>query len=154
FDSMIAKLIVWGADREQALARLDAALAGTHIVGLHTNVAFLRRVVKSRSFARADLDTALIERAKAALFKQPGLPLSLAAAGVAAHALAQEAAAEDADPWSKRDGFRLHGAAARRFDVEIGQARHTLRLERSHGGALTLVVGDERHALQVRARGD
>jgi len=42
YDSMIAKLIVWGADRAQALARLDVALAATHIVGLHTNVAFLR----------------------------------------------------------------------------------------------------------------
>jgi len=154
FDSMIAKLIVWGADREQALARLDAALADTHIVGLHTNVAFLRRVVKSPSFATADLDTALIEREKAVLFKQPGLPLPLVAAGVVAHALAQETAAEDADPWSRRDGFRLHGAAARRFDIEVGKARHTLRLERSHEGALTLVTGEERRPLQVRARGD
>ena len=47
YDSMIAKLIVWGADREQALARLDAALAHTHIVGLQTNVAFLRRVARA-----------------------------------------------------------------------------------------------------------
>ena len=61
YDSMIAKLIVWGRDRDEALARLDAALAATHIVGLHTNVAFLRRVAASRSFAQADLDTALIE---------------------------------------------------------------------------------------------
>jgi 3-methylcrotonyl-CoA carboxylase alpha subunit len=45
YDSMIAKLIVWGQDRAQALARLDAALRDTHIVGLHTNVAFLRRVI-------------------------------------------------------------------------------------------------------------
>jgi hypothetical protein len=36
-----------GRDRAQALARLDAALRDTHIVGLHTNVAFLRRVVGS-----------------------------------------------------------------------------------------------------------
>ena len=48
YDSMIAKLIVWGDNRAQALARLDAALAATHIVGLATNVAFLRRVVDSR----------------------------------------------------------------------------------------------------------
>jgi 3-methylcrotonyl-CoA carboxylase alpha subunit len=48
YDSMIAKLIVWGEDRAQALARLDAALRDTHIVGLHTNVAFLRRVVASQ----------------------------------------------------------------------------------------------------------
>jgi 3-methylcrotonyl-CoA carboxylase alpha subunit len=58
YDSMIAKLIVWGDNRAQALARLDTALAATHIVGLNTNVAFLRRVVARPS--TADLDTALI----------------------------------------------------------------------------------------------
>src|SRR5205085_7728346 len=108
---MIAKLIVWGADRAQALARLDAALAATHIVGLHTNVAFLRRVVASRSFAEADLDTALIEREQAVLFKQPGLALEIAAAGVVAQALAAERRLEADDPWSRRDGWRLHGSA-------------------------------------------
>ncbi|MEG1735908.1 MAG: biotin carboxylase N-terminal domain-containing protein, partial [Comamonas sp.] len=45
YDSMIAKLIVHGDDRAQALARLDAALTQTHIVGLTTNVQFLRQVV-------------------------------------------------------------------------------------------------------------
>ena len=60
YDSMIAKLIVWGEDRVQALARLDAALQATHIMGLHTNTAFLRRVVGSRAFATADLDLSLI----------------------------------------------------------------------------------------------
>ena len=62
YDSMIAKLIVWGEDRAQALARLDAALRDTHIVGLHTNVAFLRRCAATASFAGADLDTGLIEQ--------------------------------------------------------------------------------------------
>src|SRR3989338_2645605 len=58
YDSMIAKLIVHGDNREQALARMDEALAQLHIVGLSTNVQFLRHVVQSRSFAQADLDTA------------------------------------------------------------------------------------------------
>lgn len=49
YDSMVAKLIVWGETREQALARLDAALRDTHIVGLQTNVAFLRRCAATRS---------------------------------------------------------------------------------------------------------
>jgi 3-methylcrotonyl-CoA carboxylase alpha subunit len=146
YDPMIAKLIVWGENREQALARLDAALAQTHIVGLHTNVAFLRRVVKSRAFATADLDTALIERERAALFDAPPLPLALAAAGVIAHELAQERSLEDADPWSKRDGWRLHGGARRRFDLDVGGTHHVVSLERSHAGASTLVLGSTRHA--------
>ncbi|MBL8287579.1 MAG: acetyl-CoA carboxylase biotin carboxylase subunit, partial [Rubrivivax sp.] len=113
YDSMIAKLIVRGENRTQALARLGAALRDTHIVGLNTNVAFLRRVVASHAFATADLDTALIERERAALFDAAPLPPELAAAGVAAHVLAAETALEDADPWSRRDGWRLHGGAQR-----------------------------------------
>jgi 3-methylcrotonyl-CoA carboxylase alpha subunit len=144
YDSMIAKLIIWGEDREQALARLDAALAQTHIVGLHTNVAFLRRVVNSRSFASADLDTALIERERAALFEAPPLAIELAAAGVIAQTLGAETALEDHDPWSRRDGWRLHGGAVRRFDLEVGATHHTARLERAHDGTQQLVIGDQR----------
>jgi 3-methylcrotonyl-CoA carboxylase alpha subunit len=85
YDSMIAKLIVHGATREEALARLDDALAQTHIVGLATNVQFLRHVVRSRSFAQADLDTALIPREQAVLFHQEPVGLPLAAACAVAH---------------------------------------------------------------------
>jgi 3-methylcrotonyl-CoA carboxylase alpha subunit len=153
YDSMIAKLIVWGADRAQALARLDAALRDTHIVGLHTNVAFLRRVINTRSFVQADLDTALIEREGDALFGVPALPFELAAAGVIAHELAAEQALQDADPWSRRDGWRLHGGATRRFDLELDAVHRLVTLERAHDGALTLVDGAQRWPLAVRALG-
>jgi len=152
YDSMIAKLIVWGADREQALARLAAALAQTHIVGLHTNVAFLRRVLKTRSFATADLDTALIEREREVLFNAPPLPLEVAAAGVVAHALAAEQSLETADPWSRRDGWRLHGAAVRRFDIEAQGTHHIARLERSHAGEMVLALAGQRWPLQLVSR--
>ncbi|MEO7336228.1 MAG: biotin/lipoyl-containing protein, partial [Caldimonas sp.] len=152
YDPMIAKLIVLGRDREQALARLDTALAQTHIVGVQTNVAFLRRVVQSPSFAHADLDTALIEREHARLFKQPGLPLEVAAAGVVAHALAAERLQEDADPWSRRDGWRLHGSALRRFDIEAAGAHHVFTLERGRDGAQVLVQGAERRHFAAESR--
>ena len=151
YDSMIAKLIVWGADREQALARLDAALAATHIVGLHTNVAFLRRVAASPSFANADLDTALIERERALLFNAAPLPLEVAAAGVVAHALAAERVLEGRDPWSRRDGWRLHGSAARRFDIEAQGAHHVFSLERSDA-AQTLLQGAQRWSFAANER--
>ncbi len=154
YDSMIAKLIVWGADRAQALARLDAALAQTHIVGLHTNVAFLRRVVASRSFAEADLDTALIERERAALFNAAPLPPEIAAAGVVAHALAQEQAQQTDDPWSRRDGWRLFGGARRQFHLELQGQHLVVALERAHRGAMTLVLGEQRWPFVVDARGE
>ncbi|MFP5399739.1 MAG: biotin carboxylase N-terminal domain-containing protein [Gammaproteobacteria bacterium] len=153
YDSMIAKLIVWGENRAQALARLDTALAATHIVGLSNNVAFLRRTVASTAFATADLDTALIERERAALFDRPPLALEIAAAGVVARELAAEAALEDADPWSRRDGWRLHGGAQRRFELEFDQRHHTVWLDRLHDGALVLRIGEQRWPLQCRAGG-
>jgi 3-methylcrotonyl-CoA carboxylase alpha subunit len=153
YDSMIAKLIVWGDTRAQALARLDAALAATHIVGPATNVAFLRRVVASGSFATAELDTALIERERAALFDAPALPLEVAAAGVVAHAMAAEAAQADADPWSRRDGWRLHGGAQRRFELDLDGRHHAVVLDRAHDGALTLHVGAQAWPLRCVALG-
>src|SRR5256885_9257722 len=88
--SMIAKLIVHGDTREQALARLDAALAETRIVGLATNVQFLRLVIASDAFATAKLDTALIEREKQHLFHQQRLPQAQAVAAAVAQVLQAE----------------------------------------------------------------
>jgi 3-methylcrotonyl-CoA carboxylase alpha subunit len=153
YDPMIAKLIVWGADRAQALARLDMALSQTHIVGLHTNVAFLRRVAASASFTNADLDTALIERERATLFNAAPLPLEVAAAGVVAHTLAAERVLENSDPWSRRDGWRLHGSASRRFDIQSQGSHHVFTLERA-GGGMTLVSGAQRWPFDAASRSD
>ena len=154
YDSMVAKLIVWGETREQALARLDAALRDTHIVGLQTNVAFLRRCAATASFAGADLDTALIERERAALFEQPGLALDVAAAAVVAHTLAAEAAAQSAgDPWSQRDGWRLFGAATRRFELDIAGAHHPVLLSRHHRGGMSLSVAGQVLPFVVNSHG-
>jgi 3-methylcrotonyl-CoA carboxylase alpha subunit len=157
YDSMIAKLIVQGDTRAQALARLGAALAATHIVGLNTNVAFLRRVVECDAFATADLDTALIERERAVLLDQPPLAIEIAAAGVVARALADEATAADDDPWSRRDGWRLHGGARRHFDIEHAGVLHAVALARPHGAAAEtrceLQIGDRRWPITARPLG-
>ena len=158
YDPMIAKLIVHGDTRAQALARLGAALAATRIVGLHTNVAFLRRVVASTAFATADLDTALIERERAVLLDQPPLALELAAAGVVAHLLAEDNALSGADPWSRRDGWRLHGGAHRHIEIEHAGQLHTLVLARPHSTAAdarsVLQIGDQSWPIRTAAVAD
>ena len=142
YDSMIAKLIVHGDTREQALSRLDAALAETRIVGLATNVQFLRQVIASESFATARLDTALIEREKQHLFHQQRLPQDQAVAAAVAQVLQAERAQETADPFSRRDGWRSHGVAERRWDFLQGEAAVPARLRYLHDGALQLSVGE------------
>ncbi|AVT04000.1 acetyl-CoA carboxylase biotin carboxylase subunit [Paracidovorax avenae] len=119
YDSMIAKLIVHGDTREQALARLDEALSRMHIVGLATNVQFLRHVLRTESFSQARLDTALIQREQAVLFHQSPVPLPLALAATVAHALlAEQAAEQPGDPFGRRDGWQGWGESHRRFEVE------------------------------------
>jgi 3-methylcrotonyl-CoA carboxylase alpha subunit len=141
YDSMIAKLIVHGATREEALARLDEALAETHVVGLSTNVQFLRHVVTSASFARADLDTALIQREAAVLFHQQPVGLELAAAAAVARTLLDEQALAGDDPFSKRDGWRSHGVGTRPFNFEFGGERRDAVLTTLHDGAQRLAIG-------------
>jgi 3-methylcrotonyl-CoA carboxylase alpha subunit len=142
YDSMIAKLIVHGATREEALAKLDKALAQTHIVGLNTNVQFLRYVVQSPSFMQANLDTALIPREAAVLFHQEKLSAAQAAAAQIAHTLLAERATETADPFTRRDGWRAFGTHARSFNLEFHGQPTTAELTYLHDGALHLKVGD------------
>jgi len=154
YDSMIAKLIVHGDTREQALARMDEALAQVHIVGLSTNVQFLRHVVQSRSFATADLDTALIPREQAVLFNQEKIGLPLAAAAAVALSLLEEKAQETDDPFSKRDGWRSHGVAERHFEFEFHGEAAQAGLTYLHDGGLRLAVGDVEDALVFAGSGD
>ena len=142
YDSMVAKLIVHGDTRAQALARLDDALAQTHIVGLATNVQFLRRVAKTDAFAQAKLDTALIPREQAVLFHQEPVGLPLAAAAAVAQTLLKERASEGVDPFSRRDGFHTHGVVQRRFEFEFGGEHAKALLTYERGGSLHLAVGE------------
>jgi 3-methylcrotonyl-CoA carboxylase alpha subunit len=149
YDSMVAKLIVHGDTREQALARLDTALAQTHIVGLATNVQFLRHVLRSPSFAQAQLDTALIEREKDVLFHQKPVSRELSMAAVVAHTLATEQALvqPDAtgwvDPLAQRDGWQSHGHQRRQWLLDDAGESLTVTLTYGASGALTLSTGED-----------
>lgn len=68
YDPMIAKLIVWGKNREAALVQMQHALAQFHVDGLGNNITFLHRIVQSPSFDQAILDTNLIQREHDFLF--------------------------------------------------------------------------------------
>jgi len=156
YDPMIAKLIVHGATREQALARLDAALAQTHIVGLSTNVQFLRAVLATDSFANAKLDTALIERERAHLFKREPLAPPLAVAAAVAHTLLAEAGAAQgqASPFAQRDGWRALGDCVRPFAFDFQGEPINAQLRYRHDGALHLALGGQgadahRHGAQT-----
>ena len=120
YDSMIAKLIVHAPTREQALAKLDRALAQTRIVGLPNNVAFLRYIINTDSFSHANLDTALIERERAYLFDQQPLELSTLISTAIVQQLATESVntgSNSFDPFGQTSGFRAYTDYTRQFSL-------------------------------------
>ncbi|RZL93599.1 MAG: acetyl-CoA carboxylase biotin carboxylase subunit, partial [Variovorax sp.] len=61
YDSLIAKLICWGADREEALARMQRALAELRVEGIKTTAPFLARLLASETFMRGAVHTRFVE---------------------------------------------------------------------------------------------
>jgi len=161
YDPLIAKLIVHGEDRASALARLAAALRETQIVGLTTNVEFLRRVCESAAFANAELETGLIERHRAELFARRGaVPAgALAAAALAelAHeeAIARRHAASSGDahsPWYAVDGWRLNAESHHDFTFTVGEAEHRVRVAFCEDGRALAIDGRPYEADATNAR--
>jgi acetyl-CoA carboxylase biotin carboxylase subunit len=62
YDTLVAKLIVWGADREAAMARMARALGEYRVAGIRTTIPLLRRLVAHEEFRAGRLSTALLER--------------------------------------------------------------------------------------------
>ncbi|KAA0018751.1 acetyl/propionyl/methylcrotonyl-CoA carboxylase subunit alpha [Salinicola corii] len=108
YDPMLAKLIVHGEDRGQALAEMDRALAALDVSGVTTNRRFLQRLVTHPDFIAARLDTRFIEHHHNALFASE--PVSNAEFACAALvALDQlDRASDERSPWERRDGWRLN----------------------------------------------
>jgi acetyl-CoA carboxylase biotin carboxylase subunit len=71
YDSLLAKLIVQGNDRDEALRRMQIALDAFIIEGVTTTISFLGRVLAHEAFKRGDVDTKFLER-ETGLFKEPG----------------------------------------------------------------------------------
>ncbi|MCV7526338.1 acetyl/propionyl/methylcrotonyl-CoA carboxylase subunit alpha [Micrococcus luteus] len=123
YDPMIAKLIARGADRAEALDRLDAALADTVLFGVRSNLGWLRELAAREDVQAGRLTTELIDGLEA--WTAPALPEDLAA--LAAEALAdvsEDAAAAErraaGTAWARADGWRGIGAPQPGMRVRVG----------------------------------
>jgi acetyl-CoA carboxylase biotin carboxylase subunit len=62
YDSLIAKVITWGRDREEAVVRMERALEEFVIEGVHTTIPFHQRVLRNAFFRRGEIYTNFIQR--------------------------------------------------------------------------------------------
>ncbi|HSR99694.1 MAG TPA: acetyl-CoA carboxylase biotin carboxylase subunit, partial [Kofleriaceae bacterium] len=126
YDPMISKLVVWGDDRGQALARMRRALDEYQVRGIETNLAFHRRCVRHAAFAAGDYDTGFIGRNARELTPGAGEP-ELTAAVIAA-ALDTVTAGSPAAPSGDRAGAPTGPASPTSPTSEISGWRRQLRL--------------------------
>lgn len=148
YDPMIAKLVAYGDDREQARRRLVAALDDYLIDGLVNNLGFLRRVVASAPFAAGDLDTGFITRNENAIAR----PARDVAAGIVAAQLLHRASLTDASAsvWSRAAGWRMNSANTVSVQLDLdGPVDIGLEFDRRGAGPIAAHVDGTRHAVAI-----
>ena len=133
YDPLLAKLIVHGQDRGDALRRMHEALGGFEIAGVTTNLAFLAALLSHPQVVCGEIDTGFIERELSALVRpRPLAAIDMAAACAAL--LAREgkqqisASGDPPSPWSRIDGWMLAGRRSRRMSFRHGSERLDARL--------------------------
>ncbi|TWI52669.1 3-methylcrotonyl-CoA carboxylase alpha subunit [Pseudomonas duriflava] len=110
YDPMLAKIVAWGESREEARQRLLAMLNETHVGGVRTNLAFLKRILAHSAFAQAELDTGFIPRYQDDLLPSPAKRDEFFWQAAAQAFLASEPGKVRSDdaysPWSTATGWR------------------------------------------------
>jgi acetyl-CoA/propionyl-CoA carboxylase biotin carboxyl carrier protein len=155
YDPMLAKVIAFGDDRDTALRRLDAALSRLTVLGVTTNTAFLRTLLRDPDVVAGRLDTGLAERvagalpaeqvpadvlAAAALMFAPGgttLPVTPPSGGT------HPVPPVPPGPWDTRDGWRVGEHAWTTLRLTAGQAAGPVPVRvRGLADAAEVAVGD------------
>ncbi|MBT9529374.1 MAG: 3-methylcrotonyl-CoA carboxylase, partial [Pseudomonas sp.] len=146
YDPMLAKLIAWGENREEARLRLLSMLNDTAVGGFKTNLGFLKRVLAHPAFAACELDTGFIGRHEAQLRPAP-TPLPEAFWQLAGEAmLLSETPAPRGDdphsPWSSNLGWRAGLPQEVSLHLSCQGERHWLRLRRTVGESAYSLSGE------------
>ncbi|CAB3237338.1 unnamed protein product [Arctia plantaginis] len=150
YDPMIAKLVVWGRDRTEALAKTRAKLSEYQVAGLETNVNFLLRLSGAKAFVEGDVHTAFIPQHELELFPKSDSVLSedRAIQATLGHLLSSQVANTTNDSWKGiavapegwRPNYQLKRTIPLRFDekdlsvtVENTSKHNTYRVQVNDG---------------------
>uniref|UniRef100_A0A915C9T6 Methylcrotonoyl-CoA carboxylase subunit alpha, mitochondrial n=1 Tax=Parascaris univalens TaxID=6257 RepID=A0A915C9T6_PARUN len=127
YDPMIAKVIVWGEDREKAIAKMSRALQQTHIGGLSTNVSFVRNVLAHEEFIKGNVYTEFIADHESDLFDNKESSILDICESVVARMLLQQNPPSPCNPFLLNDYFRLNHTA--KENVEVGGKTYFVEIE-------------------------
>jgi len=152
YDPMLAKVIAHGRDRAEALRRLDAALRDTVLLGLGTNIGFLRTMLADPDVVAGRLDTGLVGR-KVDDWVAAVVPDDVLAAAAAHRLLALEPAGDVVDPFDVPGAWRVGGPAWTSMKLTVDEPV-TVKV-RGRAAAAEIAVGDaDPVTLSARHDGD
>eukprot|EP00040_Diaphanoeca_grandis_P028169 m.161925 g.161925 ORF g.161925 m.161925 type:complete len:710 (+) comp31259_c2_seq1:48-2177(+) len=152
YDPMIAKLVVWGEDRDTALSKLISSLRDFHIAGLATNIDFVAHVASHPKFKSGDVSTAFIDENRETLMEPT--PTSFHAVAKAGLSLAlqehqavmksQQSSADPHSPWGSLKGMQSNGAPSDRvYNLVIGEEEFALKLSHIKDDKYIVTCNDE-----------
>jgi acetyl-CoA/propionyl-CoA carboxylase biotin carboxyl carrier protein len=147
YDPMLSKVVVHAATRTQAVRGLDQALARTAVLGVQTNVAFLRRLLADPDVRDGQLDTALLDRI-AAQYTPGGAPDAAFLAAAAYAWLARWQTCDPADLWSRPDGWRVGDHEPSRFRLSCRDRVADIALTGSPAALRAILDDGEPHQLE------
>lgn len=143
YDPMIAKLIVWGENREKALQRLTKALTEYHVGGVKTNLEFLSKLVTSKAFIDEDIDTGFIEKHHDAIFnrKTNELLSNQGAIEIAKSALlvlllqnqSKVSPTDPTSPWNNTNSWQLNDKCTHKLTLEHNATEYNIEIEEIAG---------------------
>ncbi len=127
YDPMLAKVLVWGRDRDEALRRMERALAAYRIGGVHTNLSLLQAIFDHPTFRAGQATTDFLEAelGAEALNQKPPEATMLAAFGALTCGLGGD------DPWYAAGPLRAGGIA--RMDIQSNDGVNILEGSRVAG---------------------
>jgi acetyl-CoA/propionyl-CoA carboxylase, biotin carboxylase, biotin carboxyl carrier protein len=151
YDPMLAKVIAHGADRAAALRTLDRALAGTAVLGVTTNIEFLRYVLTDPDVVAGTADTGLLDRQAADFRTATSTDEDLIAA--AAYQWVQVWSDSTDDLWTQPSGWRIGDNASTTFRLQTGERIDHVDLAGRPERALARVENGESRSLSVDLAG-
>ena len=146
YDPMLAKVIAHGADRAEALRRLDRALGETAVLGVVTNVDFLRFLLADPDVVSGVLDTGLLDR-RVGDFVAPSAGDDEFAAAAAYRWLSRWPRNAPADPWAVPSGWRVGEPAATVLRLRSGERTDHVRIVGNPQAATVSIEGGEKRSL-------
>lgn len=155
YDPMLAKVIAWGPDRKAVLGALDHALGYYTLLGVHTNVEYLRLLINDDDVRAGRLDTGLIERKLEGLEFRLVTDVELIAAAILSRSeqlsRPKQAPVGTESPWNTADGWRIGAPAP--WKTTIGRpdgGLATVAITGNGSGITARVDNGIEHSAEIR----